>query len=127
MIRRPPGSTRTDTLFPYTTLFRSLLLRTASHIAMNAQQLEERSHKAGAAIPDLRMSHLWRLTVVLGGAPNANGHGSIPSALRPDHFAPPSPRGFLFLLSGRRLAFRFRRCLSPHPSSPLSPLPFPPP
>src|SRR3546814_19681427 len=29
MIRRPPRSTRTDTLFPYTTLFRSIL--TASH------------------------------------------------------------------------------------------------
>src|SRR3546814_3453316 len=28
MIRRPPRSTRTDTLFPYTTLFRSLV---ASH------------------------------------------------------------------------------------------------
>src|SRR3546814_4831779 len=27
MIRRPPRSTRTDTLFPYTTLFRSYLLR----------------------------------------------------------------------------------------------------
>src|SRR3546814_5677262 len=27
MIRRPPRSTRTDTLFPYTTLFRSLLYR----------------------------------------------------------------------------------------------------
>src|SRR3546814_12921592 len=26
MIRRPPRSTRTDTLFPYTTLFRSRLL-----------------------------------------------------------------------------------------------------
>src|SRR3546814_10512592 len=26
MIRRPPSSTRTDTLFPYTTLFRSLLV-----------------------------------------------------------------------------------------------------
>src|SRR3546814_6794189 len=26
MIRRPPRSTRTDTLFPYTTLFRSLYL-----------------------------------------------------------------------------------------------------
>src|SRR3546814_6136598 len=25
MIRRPPSSTRTDTLFPYTTLFRSLI------------------------------------------------------------------------------------------------------
>src|SRR3546814_5853193 len=30
MIRRPPRSTRTDTLFPYTTLFRSLLLRLQS-------------------------------------------------------------------------------------------------
>src|SRR3546814_8418550 len=29
MIRRPPRSTRTDTLFPYTTLFRSLLGRRA--------------------------------------------------------------------------------------------------
>src|SRR3546814_10317747 len=27
MIRRPPRSTRTDTLFPYTTLFRSVLQR----------------------------------------------------------------------------------------------------
>src|SRR3546814_17166505 len=27
MIRRPPRSTRTDTLFPYTTLFRSALTR----------------------------------------------------------------------------------------------------
>src|SRR3546814_7816960 len=27
MIRRPPRSTRTDTLFPYTTLFRSVVLR----------------------------------------------------------------------------------------------------
>src|SRR3546814_4069735 len=27
MIRRPPRSTRTDTLFPYTTLFRSVAVR----------------------------------------------------------------------------------------------------
>src|SRR3546814_12285422 len=27
MIRRPPRSTRTDTLFPYTTLFRSIVSR----------------------------------------------------------------------------------------------------
>src|SRR3546814_11351275 len=27
MIRRPPRSTRTDTLFPYTTLFRSIRMR----------------------------------------------------------------------------------------------------
>src|SRR3546814_3223919 len=30
MIRRPPRSTRTDTLFPYTTLFRSILMPTAN-------------------------------------------------------------------------------------------------
>src|SRR3546814_2957869 len=30
MIRRPPRSTRTDTLFPYTTLFRSNLRRAAA-------------------------------------------------------------------------------------------------
>src|SRR3546814_1982917 len=29
MIRRPPRSTRTDTLFPYTTLFRSIVFRYA--------------------------------------------------------------------------------------------------
>src|SRR3546814_14552819 len=29
MIRRPPRSTRTDTLFPYTTLFRSFILVSA--------------------------------------------------------------------------------------------------
>src|SRR3546814_18617688 len=31
MIRRPPRSTRTDTLFPYTTLFRSGLLSRFTH------------------------------------------------------------------------------------------------
>src|SRR3546814_12615691 len=31
MIRRPPRSTRTDTLFPYTTLFRSLESHAAPH------------------------------------------------------------------------------------------------
>src|SRR3546814_20814230 len=30
MIRRPPRSTRTDTLFPYTTLFRSRQIRKAN-------------------------------------------------------------------------------------------------
>src|SRR3546814_3684858 len=32
MIRRPPRSTRTDTLFPYTTLFRSLFTHNIFHI-----------------------------------------------------------------------------------------------
>src|SRR3546814_9660948 len=32
MIRRPPRSTRTDTLFPYTTLFRSVLAAARWHV-----------------------------------------------------------------------------------------------
>src|SRR3546814_13342978 len=34
MIRRPPRSTRTDTLFPYTTLFRSLKKAQDSYVAI---------------------------------------------------------------------------------------------
>src|SRR3546814_3910154 len=37
MIRRPPRSTRTDTLFPYTTLFRSVGIR---------QSVEQRTRRA---------------------------------------------------------------------------------
>src|SRR3546814_4943292 len=37
MIRRPPRSTRTDTLFPYTTLFRSDLTAFAGHLLKNRQ------------------------------------------------------------------------------------------
>src|SRR3546814_15794030 len=49
MIRRPPRSTRTDTLFPYTTLFRSPRPRpgdqfhpAGSHPEMRSQQLGDR-------------------------------------------------------------------------------------
>src|SRR3546814_14083564 len=38
MIRRPPRSTRTDTLFPYTTLFRSNMLE--SSIMADPSELE---------------------------------------------------------------------------------------
>src|SRR3546814_18253741 len=37
MIRRPPRSTRTDTLFPYTTLFRSADAAPAPHRALTEQ------------------------------------------------------------------------------------------
>src|SRR3546814_18613840 len=42
MIRRPPRSTRTDTLFPYTTLFRSLVaehrIAVERHLGVEHQQ-----------------------------------------------------------------------------------------
>src|SRR3546814_15976366 len=46
MIRRPPRSTRTDTLFPYTTLFRSYL-----HTVERSS-----AHDIG---PDVRVPRLW--------------------------------------------------------------------
>src|SRR3546814_8778178 len=39
MIRRPPRSTRTDTLFPYTTLFRSLAAGAGHRLRLQAGQL----------------------------------------------------------------------------------------
>src|SRR3546814_8588986 len=38
MIRRPPRSTRTDTLFPYTTLFRSLSSKAEYENSINLSQ-----------------------------------------------------------------------------------------
>src|SRR3546814_16432847 len=42
MIRRPPRSTRTNTLFPYTTLFRSLDRMEAAYHALRAAPALER-------------------------------------------------------------------------------------
>src|SRR3546814_9438906 len=51
MIRRPPRSTRTDTLFPYTTLFRSYLAGKLD-LELNPQgTLAERIRAGGACIP----------------------------------------------------------------------------
>src|SRR3546814_1584309 len=56
MIRRPPRSTRTDTLFPYTTLFRSALLPRQRHRpdpVVPAETRHRRPAPAGAG-PELR-------------------------------------------------------------------------
>src|SRR3546814_19594110 len=48
MIRRPPRSTRTDTLFPYTTLFRSAeLCRTRQGQLARLFRLDARGHPRG--------------------------------------------------------------------------------
>src|SRR3546814_7548892 len=52
MIRRPPRSTRTDTLFPYTTLFRSRKLFQRRLARADAVQVE-RFPARGQAWPDL--------------------------------------------------------------------------
>src|SRR3546814_12332352 len=59
MIRRPPRSTRTDTLFPYTTLFRSIFDRKAFHevVAFSipiAQTIVHPGQMAGVIVDELR-------------------------------------------------------------------------
>src|SRR3546814_14010311 len=49
MIRRPPRSTRTDTLFPYTTLFRSLLEAMEASIVFEDPRLLALSKPSGVA------------------------------------------------------------------------------
>src|SRR3546814_6555375 len=53
MIRRPPRSTRTDTLFPYTTLFRSqggADVRCRDYASLGVQRIRRRSESYGEII-----------------------------------------------------------------------------
>src|SRR3546814_17688722 len=54
MIRRPPRSTRTDTLFPYTTLFRSVAIE-----AIEAERVEDRD-EGGVGIARQRVAQRQR-------------------------------------------------------------------
>src|SRR3546814_13709215 len=47
MIRRPPRSTRTDTLFPYTTLFRSRVVVTHRHLDVATEGLAQALDEGG--------------------------------------------------------------------------------
>src|SRR3546814_11385901 len=47
MIRRPPRSTRTDTLFPYTTLFRSQQVMEQTHLLLGKPQVGSRCAALG--------------------------------------------------------------------------------
>src|SRR3546814_807033 len=66
MIRRPPRSTRTDTLFPYTTLFRSCgiaVLRIASPFCGSRLRAARESRVAEASLlphpPAVDQGHCW--------------------------------------------------------------------
>src|SRR3546814_20345285 len=68
MIRRPPRSTRTDTLFPYTTLFRSTRADAERHMHIQRQPPRNRVLIAGTRhFAELRFAKaggkLWRRRV----------------------------------------------------------------
>src|SRR3546814_19001592 len=75
MIRRPPSSTRTDTLFPYTTLFRSLETVRVDHFTVTADELLRTDPVTGAVtrlvslevtrhLRPLRLQRLVRLRAI---------------------------------------------------------------
>src|SRR3546814_16447969 len=61
MIRRPPRSTRTDTLFPYTTLFRSSNPSGAAYSADELAGLGEvlKKHSHVLVMTDDMYEHIW--------------------------------------------------------------------
>src|SRR3546814_19285616 len=75
MIRRPPRSTRTDTLFPYTTLFRSVRVRV---------QLRSRHLQGGRRGELSRIGQqLWRFPVRRHPCGRSEEHTSeLPSLMR---------------------------------------------
>src|SRR3546814_19512730 len=60
MIRRPPRSTRTDTLFPYTTLFRSVDL--GADFRLRDPQDYRKWYGLDHAAPELQPSVIYGLT-----------------------------------------------------------------
>src|SRR3546814_18300604 len=58
MIRRPPRSTRTDTLFPYTTLFRSDLQHHMAELALAAGLTHELAFLLDRLADGLAIGHL---------------------------------------------------------------------
>src|SRR3546814_10977526 len=139
MIRRPPRSTRTDTLFPYTTLFRSR----RSAVVLQIPRLPSGCGRPGTArrLPAIRSPHVRELQA--GGGPADRDRperrlavaGPGP-ALRPAHAAArlvqkPARRA-LFRRdrrprpAGRGLRLRLGAAPRGPPPSP-SPRPVPPP
>src|SRR3546814_20904362 len=72
MIRRPPRSTRTDTLFPYTTLFRSLkqsAIPPGNPHTQFEQMCERASHYTRAQLPACNCANTSASTYHPGGRP----------------------------------------------------------
>src|SRR3546814_1389091 len=84
MIRRPPRSTRTDTLFPYTTLFRSAaraLLHHGRESLAVRQPVAAEGRAAGAHVPALGRAcqlDVRRRRAVVRGADRRRAGGPLP-------------------------------------------------
>src|SRR3546814_18049611 len=80
MIRRPPRSTRTDTLFPYTTLFRTVQIardEPPEHdVDGNPREGRQHARRAAAQQVVVAQQDAGDVTDVHVGAPASNASGS---------------------------------------------------
>src|SRR3546814_18499070 len=80
MIRRPPRATRTDTLFPYTTLFRS---PGSFHSAgFSASAFSSSRRRAAASTSKMPPQQDQRLTDLVGHRLNFGAHGGFLATVR---------------------------------------------
>src|SRR3546814_12674218 len=119
MTRRPPSSTRTDTLFPYTTLFRSVRGDPAliQRVVQMVLELDRRAESTGdvrvVMLEHASAEQLLPVLQQLVGQPQAAGSGDAPVssavATSVDHSqaqviaATPDPHG---VVSGKRVSDR---------------------
>src|SRR3546814_1946750 len=75
MIRRPPRSTRTDTLFPYTTLFRSPAVRSRFETMVRPERLRQSVPDIGQPDPGGKAWSCFRFAQPRAGV----GHGDLHS------------------------------------------------
>src|SRR3546814_4607285 len=92
MIRRPPRATRTDTLFPDTTLFRSCQRQDRHHTVVGTA----RRQRVGADYVSRRRSIQVRC--------HANAHLSLTNSTLHEASGPPGPERF----NSRKAYIRFR-------------------
>src|SRR3546814_12052359 len=86
MIRRPPRSTRTDTLFPYTTLFRSKELpRTMKTVAQWMRKARSLTREFQSGIDDIvREAELEDARKALDATRGGNLKRTISNAIDPE-------------------------------------------
>src|SRR3546814_9314465 len=80
MIRRPPRSTRTDTLFPYTTLFRSLPRAVPAGRVVDLPHRLETQVVGGSGMASLNQGSTVPLTLTVIGLPRRSS--ALPNGSR---------------------------------------------
>src|SRR3546814_7193827 len=87
MIRRPPRSTRTDTLFPYTTLFRSLAVLLAAFVLTTVAALGWLVGSLVAIIVALEYGAIARVPFVRKSSQRSEEHTSELQSLMRNSYA----------------------------------------